>query len=180
LHPTLLPQPPILCEQSSVLVRDTTTLYRTAQNGHRSLECILAQSVLLDRFPTRWLIDAFTHFYYSAVLMINSRRLGGFETLLLLSILRLGERAYGVSIRQELVERTGRDVAVGAIYTGLDRLAKKALVESWRGDPTAERGGRAKRFYRITAAGLEALNHKHQSMQGMLDGLDLTTEDAHA
>lgn len=112
--------------------------------------------------------------------MSNGRLLGGFESLLLLSVLRLGERAYGVSIRQELIEKAGKDIAVGAIYTGLDRLAKKGLVESWRGEPTAERGGRAKRFYRVTAAGLKALNHKHQSMQGLLDGVDLTTEDAYA
>ena len=125
-------------------------------------------------------IDGSIHLYYSAVLMIGGRLLGGFESLLLLSILRLADRAYGVAIRQELIERAGKDVAVGAIYTGLDRLAKKGLVESWRGEPTAERGGRAKRFYRVTAAGLDALNHKQRSMQGLLDGLDLTAEDAHA
>ena len=112
--------------------------------------------------------------------MNNRRLLGGFESLLLLSVLRLGERAYGVTIRQELIEKAGKDVAVGAIYTGLDRLAKKGLVESWRGEPTAERGGRAKRFYRVTAAGVQALNHKQRAMKGLLNGLDLTSEEAHA
>ncbi|PYS57419.1 MAG: PadR family transcriptional regulator [Acidobacteria bacterium] len=112
--------------------------------------------------------------------MNNRRLLGGFESLLLLCVLRLGERAYGVTIRRELIERAGKDVAVGAIYTGLDRLAKKGLVESWQGEPTAERGGRAKRFYRVTAAGLEAVNHKQRAMQGLLDGLDLMREVAHA
>ena len=118
--------------------------------------------------------------YYSAVLMKTNRLLGGFESLLLLSVLRLGERAYGVTIRKELIERAGKDVAVGAIYTGLDRLAKKGLVQSWQGEPTAERGGRAKRFYRVTAAGVQALNHKQQAMNGLLDGVDLTREEAHA
>ena len=112
--------------------------------------------------------------------MKTNRLLGGFESLLLLSVLRLGDRAYGVTIRQELIERAGKDVAVGAIYTGLDRLAKKGLVESWQGEPTAERGGRAKRFYRVTATGLQAVNDKHRAMQGLLDGLDLIGEDAHA
>ena len=112
--------------------------------------------------------------------MKTKRTLGGFESLLLLSVLRLGERAYGVTIRRELMERAGKDVAVGAIYTGLDRLAKRGLVESWHGEPTAERGGRAKRFYRVTAAGLEAVNHKQRAMQSLLDGLDLMREDAHA
>lgn len=109
-----------------------------------------------------------------------NRLLGGFESLLLLSILRLEDRAYGVTIRKELIERAGKDVAVGAIYTGLDRLAKKGLVESWQGEPTAERGGRAKRFYRVTAAGVQALNHKQQAMNGLLDGVDLTFEEADA
>jgi PadR family transcriptional regulator PadR len=112
--------------------------------------------------------------------MRNTRLLGGFESLLLLSVLRLGERAYGVTIRRELIERAGKDVAVGAIYTGLERLARRGLVESWQGEPTAERGGRAKRFYRVTATGLHAVNDKHQAMQGLIEGLDLTIGDAHA
>jgi DNA-binding PadR family transcriptional regulator len=111
--------------------------------------------------------------------MGGNRLLGGFETLLLLAIIRLGERAYGVTIRQELLQTTGRDIAVGAIYTGLGRLERKGLVESWHGEPTAERGGRAKRFYRVTANGLEVFHDKHRAMQGLLNGLDLGGETAH-
>jgi hypothetical protein len=60
----------------------------------------------------------------------TNRLLGGFENLLLLAILRLDDRAYGVAIRQELFDRAGKDVAVGAIYTSLDRLEHKGLVQS--------------------------------------------------
>ncbi len=126
------------------------------------------------------LIDAKAHFYYDAVLMSGSRLLGGFETLLLLAIVRLDDRAYGVTIRHELLKTTGRDIAVGAIYTGLGRLERKGFVESRHGEPTAERGGRAKRFYRVTANGLEVLNDKHRAMQDLLDGLMLARENANA
>ena len=105
--------------------------------------------------------------------MNGNRMLGGFETLLLLAIIRLDERAYGVTIRRELLQRTGKDIAVGAIYTGLGRLERKGLVESWQGEPTAERGGRAKRFYRVTANGFEVFHHKRNAMEGLLNGLDL-------
>ena len=112
--------------------------------------------------------------------MQNNRLLGGFESLLLLAVLRLGDQAYGVTIRRELLDRAGKDVAVGAIYTGLDRLAKRGLVESWQGEPTAERGGRAKRFYRVTVTGLQVLNETQRALQGLLEGLDLTRGDAYA
>lgn len=105
--------------------------------------------------------------------MENVRLLGGFEYLLLLAVLRLGERAYGVTIRQELLERADTDFAIGAIYTCLSRLEKKGLVESWLGEPTAERGGRAKRFYRVTINGVDVLNGTQRAVQGMLDGLSL-------
>jgi PadR family transcriptional regulator len=110
----------------------------------------------------------------------NIRVLGGFESLVLLAIVRLGERAYGVTIRQELLERANKDIAIGAIYTSLDRLEQKGFVESWVGDPTPERGGRAKRFFRVTAAGLSAFNDTQRAVEGMLDGLDLQKGDAHA
>ena len=105
--------------------------------------------------------------------MEDVRLLGGFESLLLLAVLRLGERAYGVTIRQELLERAKTDFAIGAIYTGLSRLERKGFVESWLGEPTAESGGRAKRFYRLTATGVDVLNQSQRLVQGMLEGLTL-------
>jgi PadR family transcriptional regulator, regulatory protein PadR len=110
--------------------------------------------------------------------MENTRLLGGFEHLLLLAVLRLGEQAYGVTIQHELMERAGIDFAVGAIYTALNRLERKGFVESWLGEPTAERGGRAKRFYRVTAEGVGILNETQRAVQGMLGGLSLAEGDA--
>jgi DNA-binding PadR family transcriptional regulator len=83
--------------------------------------------------------------------------LGRFEHFLLLAVVRLGDHAYGMTIRRELAEHTGREVAVGAIYTALARLERRGLVQSWLGEPTQERGGRAKRYYRVLAAGKRAL-----------------------
>lgn len=104
--------------------------------------------------------------------MTKSRLLGGFESLLLLVILRLDDRAYGVAIRQELLEQAEKDVAIGAIYTGLDRLEQKEFVESWTGEPTPERGGRAKKFYRVTAKGKEALIQTRRAIERLSSGLE--------
>lgn len=84
--------------------------------------------------------------------------LGDLGQAVLLAIFRLGPEAYGVPIRHDLSERLGRVVSVGAIYTTLDRLEAKGFVSSWTGGATAERGGRAKRFYRIEAPGYRALD----------------------
>src|SRR3989337_2513358 len=83
--------------------------------------------------------------------------LGEFEQRVLLALIRLRDNAYGVTIRREIERRTGRNVSIGAIYTTLDRLEEKGYVTSHMGDPTPERGGRAKRFVTITAAGANAL-----------------------
>ena len=97
--------------------------------------------------------------------------LGEFEQLVLLALLRLGTNAYGVTVRREITERTGRDTAIGAVYTTLDRLEKKGFVSSCLGEPTAERGGRAKRYYKIKAPGERALQRSRETMNKMWDGL---------
>jgi PadR family transcriptional regulator, regulatory protein PadR len=99
--------------------------------------------------------------------------LGSFESMLLLAVLRLGEQAYGVTIRHELLTKANKDVAIGAIYTGLERLARKGFVKSRLGDPTSARGGRAKRYYRLTARGLKMLNETQRAIQGLMAGLSL-------
>jgi PadR family transcriptional regulator len=104
--------------------------------------------------------------------MDKNRLLGGFENLLLLVILRLDDRAYGVAIRQELLDQAQKDVAIGAIYTGLDRLEQKGFVKSWTGEPTPERGGRAKKFYRVTAQGKKALHETHRAIHSLSTGLE--------
>lgn len=79
----------------------------------------------------------------------NSNYIGEFEELVLLAILNQGDKAYGVTIRQALEDATDRSVTIGSLYTTLSRLEEKGLVESWVGEPTAERGGRAKRHYKV-------------------------------
>jgi DNA-binding PadR family transcriptional regulator len=81
--------------------------------------------------------------------------LGEFEYLLLTAAARLGLDAYGAAMRQELETTTGRRCSIGALYTTLDRLEAKGLVETRMGDPTAQRGGRPKRMVRVTAKGVE-------------------------
>ena len=103
--------------------------------------------------------------------MGKSDSLGEFEQIALLALLRLRANAYGASIRQEIAERTGRDVSVGAVYTTLERLERKGFVSSARGAPTHERGGRAKRFYKIEAPGEHALQRSRETMDRMWEGL---------
>jgi DNA-binding PadR family transcriptional regulator len=80
--------------------------------------------------------------------------LGEFEYLLLTAAARLGEDAYGVAIRDAIEEATGRPCSLGALYTTLDRLEVKGLLKTRMGDPTPQRGGRAKRMVRVTAKGI--------------------------
>jgi PadR family transcriptional regulator, regulatory protein PadR len=99
--------------------------------------------------------------------------LGEFEQLILLAILRLGDQAYGVSIRSELADRARRTIAPGALYTALERLEAKGLIRSRMGDPTPQRGGRAKRYVTVTAAGMQALTRALRAYERLLDGLDV-------
>ena len=99
--------------------------------------------------------------------------LGEFEQIVLLAILRLDNNAYGVTIRQEIAERTGREPAPGALYTTLDRMEEKGIVHSRLGDPTPQRGGRPKRYFALTKAGREALVSAQQAYRSLLDGLEL-------
>jgi PadR family transcriptional regulator PadR len=105
--------------------------------------------------------------------MSNRDYLGEFEHIVILGLLRLGDRAYGVTVRQEIEARTGREVSIGAIYATLDRLEGKGYVKSQFGEPTPERGGRSKRFFRVTAKGMSAVNRTHRAIQSMTQGLEL-------
>jgi DNA-binding PadR family transcriptional regulator len=97
--------------------------------------------------------------------------LGEFEHIIVLALLRLEDRAYGVTVRQEIELRTDREVSIGAVYATLDRLERKGYVTSYRGDPTPERGGRSKRFFRVTGDGVEAVSRTHRALQSMTEGL---------
>ncbi len=103
--------------------------------------------------------------------MPEAQPLGEFEHIVLLAILRLGDEAYGVTIRNELQERTGREPAPGALYTTLERLEEKGLVSSRLGDPTPQRGGRAKRYVKVTAVGMEAINHARHCYLRLWEGM---------
>lgn len=105
--------------------------------------------------------------------MKHSASLGEFEQVVLLAILRLEREAYGVTIRSEIAACTGREPAPGALYTTLDRMEEKGIVRSWYGESTPQRGGRAKRFFLLTKAGLAALVSAQRAYQSLLDGLDL-------
>jgi PadR family transcriptional regulator PadR len=105
-----------------------------------------------------------------AVLM-GRNALGEFEQAVMLAILRLGPNAYGVPIRRDLSERLRRTVSVGAVYTALERLEGKGFVSSWTCGATAERGGRAKRFYRVEAPGLRALDAARVTTEKLWTGL---------
>ena len=97
--------------------------------------------------------------------------LGEFEQLVLLALARLGDDAYGVTIRQTLIERAGRRASFGAIYSTLRRLEDKGLVRSAYGDPEPVRGGRAKKHVALTARGRAALRQAHTALLRMADGV---------
>jgi PadR family transcriptional regulator, regulatory protein PadR len=105
--------------------------------------------------------------------MFGRDYLGEFEHIIILALLRLEDRAYGVTVRQEIELRTQREVSIGAVYATLARLESKGYVKSHRGDPTPERGGRSKRFFRVTAKGVGAVNRTHRALLRMTEGLEL-------
>ena len=104
--------------------------------------------------------------------MARREHLGEFEQIVLLAILRLGDEAYGVPIRQEIERRTGRALTVGALYRTLDRLEDKGLVSSAFSDPRPERGGRSKRYFEVRAPGLRSLRASREALAAMWEGLD--------
>jgi DNA-binding PadR family transcriptional regulator len=97
--------------------------------------------------------------------------LGEFEQLVLLALARQGADAYGVSICQDITDRTGRDVSLGAVYKTLERLEDKGFIQSRIGEPTAERGGRRKKHYKLLAGGRRALRQSIAALRSMTRGL---------
>jgi DNA-binding PadR family transcriptional regulator len=99
--------------------------------------------------------------------------LGEFEQVVLLAVARLGDDGYGMIVRREIAERTARPVSIGAVYATLDRLERKGYVSSRVGEPTPERGGRARRYYRLQRAGVLALQDAQRMLSSMWDGVVL-------
>jgi DNA-binding PadR family transcriptional regulator len=96
-----------------------------------------------------------------------------FELMILLAILRVGDDAYGVPIAREIEVTGGRRVLLGAVYAALDRLEHRELVSSSVGEPTPERGGRAKRFFRVTPRGLRAVKETQRALTALWTGVPL-------
>ena len=109
--------------------------------------------------------------FYCVEEMPRGDLLGSLEYIVLLALVRLEDNAYGMTVRREIEERTGRSISIGAIYATLERLQTKGYVRSFVGEPTAERGGRAKRLFRIDADGRRALRTTQETMQKMTSGL---------
>lgn len=115
-------------------------------------------------------LDERVDLLYVAVVMA-SESLGEFEQLVLLAIVQLGTDAYGMTVRRQIEERTGRTVAIGALYTALERLERKGYVTSTLSDPTPQRGGRAKRIFRLQRAGADALKRSRETLARMWAGV---------
>ena len=104
--------------------------------------------------------------------MTKRQSLGEFEHLLLVAVMRLGEGAYGVSMKAEIEERAGRSVTLGAIYPTMDRLEARGFVTSRMSDSSGVRGGRSRRLFQVTTAGVEAARQAYGAFQAMWDGLE--------
>src|SRR5580658_2648712 len=103
--------------------------------------------------------------------MARGGYLGEFELMVLLALMRLGDEAYGVPISREIEQRGGREAALGSVYAALERLEEKGLVTSRLGESTAVRGGRAKRFFRVTAQGVRGVRQTQRVLESLWRGL---------
>ena len=108
--------------------------------------------------------------------MAKGDYLGEFEQLVMLALIRLGTNAYGMKIRQEIEKRAGRKVSIGSVYATLDRLEEKGYVSSSDGEATPERGGRAKRYFQVTAPGETVLSQSYARIRSMWRGIKLAGE----
>jgi PadR family transcriptional regulator PadR len=103
--------------------------------------------------------------------------LGEFELMVLLTVIRLGDEAYGVPLSRELALRRGREISVGSVYAALDRLETKGLVTSHLGESTPERGGRAKRYFRATSQGLRTVHETRKVLSKLWQSLPSLGEE---
>ncbi len=103
--------------------------------------------------------------------MQKGHYLGEMELMVLLAVVRLADEAYGVPISKELLILAKREISLGSIYAALDRLERKGFVSSSLGDPTPERGGRAKRYFRATATGVRALKTTRTALTNLWSGI---------
>ena len=111
--------------------------------------------------------------------MSGRSQLGDLEELVLLAVLRLGAEAWGSRIRSELAEHAARKVSISTIYVTLMRLEEKGYVRSWMGEPTGERGGKAKRYFEVRPEGVSVLEAVREVRERMWEGVAVEGE-AHA
>lgn len=110
-----------------------------------------------------------SYMFYNITVMTTS--IGSLELAALLTVARLGDDAYGLAVRRDLLERTGRDHSVGAIYTTLQRLEDKGLLKSRASEPLPIRGGRSRRHYILTGAGVRAMREAERNAAALWGGL---------
>jgi len=103
--------------------------------------------------------------------MANPNPISNFELMVMLALIRLGDEAYGVPISIEIEEHSGHDVALGSVYAALERLQDRGLVSSTVGEPTAERGGRAKRYFKVTGKGMKVVQDTQRTLMRLWKGL---------
>jgi PadR family transcriptional regulator, regulatory protein PadR len=125
------------------------------------------------RWTSAKLFDTRGHNIYYVDIMAKGDYLGEFEHIVLLTVLRLGDGSYGAVIRAEIERVTDRVAAIGAVHATLVRLERKGLVSSWMGEPTEERGGKARRHFRIENAGIAALKDARKTLERLRAGLTL-------
>jgi PadR family transcriptional regulator, regulatory protein PadR len=111
--------------------------------------------------------------YYFAIIEDMRKRdyLGQLELMVLFAVIRVNMNAYGVIISQEISKQSGRDVSIASVYAALERLEKKGLIASLLGEPTAERGGKARTYFKATAAGLKEARDAHGTLMRLSRGL---------
>jgi PadR family transcriptional regulator, regulatory protein PadR len=112
----------------------------------------------------------FGHFIFMVEYM-SREAVGNFELMVMLAVIRLGDDAYGVPVSKLIEESTGREVLVGSVYAALERLEDKGFVASQLGDPTPERGGRARRYFRLTEKGLSQVRHTRSALVKLWRGI---------
>jgi DNA-binding PadR family transcriptional regulator len=117
-------------------------------------------------------LDLLGYLFYIAKQMKRGELLGSLEHIILLALTRLDGSAHGMIVRREIEERVGRNLSIGAVYATLERLEAKGYVSSFTGEPTPERGGRAKRLFRVEAAGKRALEVSDETLRSMTAGLN--------
>jgi PadR family transcriptional regulator, regulatory protein PadR len=102
---------------------------------------------------------------------MSREALGNFELMVMSAVLKVGDEAYGIPIASEVESATGRNVLLGSVYGALERLEAKGLVTSWLGDPTPERGGRAKKYFALTPKGLREVHRSRKALMTLWRGL---------